>query len=40
MSTRSKYIRVKPEEEKNEDKLDTDIIMRFSPTYGTLKSYF
>ena len=34
MSTRSKYFRVKPEEEKNEDKADTDIIMRFSPTYG------
>jgi len=36
MSTRSKYLRVKPVEENNENKLDTDIIMRFSPTYGTI----
>ena len=33
MATRSKYYRVRPEEKK-EDKLDTDIIMKFSPSYG------
>lgn len=35
MSTRSKYYRVRPEEEeKQEDKPETDIIMKSSPTYG------
>lgn len=34
MATRAKYDRVKTPEEKNENKLDTDIIMRFSDTYG------
>lgn len=34
MSTRSKYYRVKPEEEKQENKPDTDIIMKSSDTYG------
>lgn len=33
MATRSKYNRVR-QEEKKEDKPDTDIIMKFSPTYG------
>ena len=35
MATRAKYNRVKTPEEKNETKLDTDILMRFSDTYGT-----
>jgi DNA-binding protein len=34
MATRAKYNRVKAPEEKNEDKLDTDILMRFNDTYG------
>lgn len=34
MATKAKYTRVKVEDTK-EDKLDTDIIMKFSPTYGT-----
>lgn len=37
MATRAKYVRVKTPEEKNETKLDTDILMRFSDTYGILK---
>lgn len=37
MATRSKYIRVK-QEDKKEDKPDTDILMKFSPTYGTFYS--
>lgn len=35
MATRAKYVRVKSPEEKNETKLDTDILMRFNDTYGT-----
>lgn len=34
MATKAKYTRVRPEETK-EDKPDTDILMRFCPTYGT-----
>ena len=34
MATRAKYYRVKQEDNK-EDKPDTDILMRFNPTYGT-----
>lgn len=34
MATRAKYTRVRAEDKK-EDKPDTDILMRFSPTYGT-----
>lgn len=34
MATRSKYIRAKNNEENNEAKLDTDILMRFSQSYG------
>ena len=34
MATKAKYTRVR-QEEKKEDKPDTDIIMKFSPTYGT-----
>ena len=33
MATRAKYNLVK-QEEKKEDKPDTDILMRFCPTYG------
>lgn len=33
MATKAKYTRVR-QEEKKEDKPDTDIIMKFSPTYG------
>lgn len=36
MSTRAKYTRVRPEEEKNGNKPDTDIIMRTSDKYGIL----
>jgi hypothetical protein len=36
MATRAKYVRVNAPEEKNEAKLDTDILMRFNDTYGTL----
>ena len=36
MATRAKYIRAKATDENNEVKLDTDIIMRFSPSYGTV----
>ena len=36
MATRAKYTRAKPNEENNEAKLDTDILMRFSPTYGKI----
>lgn len=35
MATRAKYVRVNAPEEKNETKLDTDILMRFNDTYGT-----
>ena len=38
MATRSKYNLVKQEEQK-EDKPDTDILMRFCPTYGTSIPY-
>lgn len=38
MATRAKYTRVR-KEEKKEDKPDTDILMKFSPTYGTHHSY-
>ena len=34
MATRAKYTRAKGNEQNNETKLDTDILMRFSPTYG------
>jgi hypothetical protein len=33
MATKAKYNRVK-QEDKKEDKPDTDILMRVSPTYG------
>lgn len=33
MATKAKYTRVR-QEEKKEDKPDTDIIMKFSPSYG------
>jgi hypothetical protein len=33
MATRAKYTRVR-QEEKKEEKPETDIIMKFSPTYG------
>ena len=36
MATRAKYTRVRQESEK-EDKPETDIIMKFSPTYGTCR---
>lgn len=35
MATRAKYERAKNADEKQEEKIDTDIIMRFSPGYGT-----
>lgn len=35
MATRAKYTRVNAPEEKGETKLDTDILMRFSESYGT-----
>ncbi len=35
MATRAKYTRVRAPEENKEEKLDTDILMRFSPRYGT-----
>lgn len=38
MATRSKYTLVK-QDEKKEDKPDTDILMRFCPTYGTHPSH-
>lgn len=34
MATRAKYTRAKANDETSEPKLDTDILMRFSPTYG------
>lgn len=34
MATRAKYNRVRAPEENKEQKLDTDILMRFSPRYG------
>lgn len=34
MATKAKYTRVRQEDAK-EDKPDTDILMKFSPTYGT-----
>lgn len=34
MATRAKYTLVK-QDEKKEDKPDTDILMRFCPSYGT-----
>jgi hypothetical protein len=33
MATKAKYTRVK-QEDKKEDKPDTDILMKFSPSYG------
>ena len=36
MATRAKYTRAKGNTENNEEKLDTDILMRFSPTYGII----
>ena len=36
MATRAKYTRVRQEAEK-EEKPETDIIMKFSPTYGTCR---
>jgi DNA-binding protein len=38
MATRAKYTRVR-QEDKKEDKPDTDIIMRFNPSYGILYFY-
>lgn len=35
MATRAKYTRAKTVNEGNEEKLDTDILMRFSDRYGT-----
>jgi hypothetical protein len=35
MATRAKYTRVR-QEDKKEDKPDTDILMRFCPSYGYL----
>jgi hypothetical protein len=35
MATRAKYTRVRAPEENKEEKPDTDILMRFSPRYGT-----
>ena len=35
MATRAKYSRVR-QEEKKEEKPETDIIMKFSPTYGII----
>ena len=35
MATRAKYTRVRAPEEDKEEKPDTDILMRFSPRYGT-----
>jgi hypothetical protein len=37
MATRSKYTRAKANEENNEAKLDTDILMRFSQFYGNFR---
>ena len=34
MATRAKYTRAKPENDTNEAKADTDILMRFSERYG------
>jgi|LakMenEpi03Aug12_release.lakeMendotaPanAssembly.Ray.scaffolds.fasta_scaffold5327815_1 hypothetical protein len=39
MATRAKYTRTKGTTENNEEKLDTDILMRFSPTYGIICFY-
>lgn len=36
MATRAKYTLVKGQPENNEDKPDTDILMRFSDRYGTI----
>ena len=36
MATKAKYYRVRPSEDEKEDKLDTDILMRFSNTYGKI----
>jgi hypothetical protein len=36
MATRTKYTRAKGNNENNEEKLDTDILMKFSPTYGKI----
>ena len=36
MATKAKYYRVRPTEDEKEEKLDTDILMRFSNTYGTI----
>lgn len=38
MATKAKYNRIRPEETK-EDKPETDIIMKFSPTYGNFSHY-
>ena len=38
MATRAKYTRVR-QEDKKEEKPDTDILMRFSPSYGKTFSY-
>lgn len=35
MATKAKYTRVR-QEDKKEDKPDTDILMRFCPSYGYL----
>jgi hypothetical protein len=35
MATRAKYTRAESNNEGNEPKLDTDILMRFSDRYGT-----
>ena len=36
MATKVKYYRIKPAKDEKEEKLDTDILMRFSNTYGIL----
>ena len=35
MATRAKYTRVNTQNQNNETKLDTDILMRVNDTYGT-----
>lgn len=37
MATRAKYTRANVNEENHEAKLDTDILMRFSPSYGNVR---
>ena len=34
MATKAKYTRVRSDDKKEDEKPDTDIIMKFSPTYG------